>query len=284
MDILEDLRHWVGPFTLVFGSGEPFMEPALFPICYRASSLGVATTCISNGTLIDAKMARRICSSGLKSLHLSLDGMRERTHDAGRGVPGTYKKLMEAIRVLQDCADRPLIKISTIIAGHNLLELEDLVAWTAAQQLSGIAFQPLRPKKETEWRKFWPKNPLEAARVIDRLVALKRNGYPILNTEATLEGMKRYFYDPDAKYPEFVCRSYTQLEIGNEGDVYFCLNMDPIGNLRRQSLREILKSRMSRERFGEILDCKKPCILLNCNSQRGLMQRGSEFMRRLAPI
>lgn len=276
---LRGLRRWAGPFALGFRSGEPLMEPDFLPLVAEASALGVMTTCVSNGTLVTEDMARRLKASGLDSLLFSLDGMHPETHDLSRGVPGTHAKVLEAIARLQRLPGAPVLKINSIVAGHNLEELESLVRWTVDRGLGGISLQPLRAAG-ADWQALWPKDPGRAAEVLDRLIVLKRAGAPILNPTAQLEAMKAYFRDPAGEFPDVsVCGAYTNLNIMGDGTVYFCTYKAPVGNLRVQSIAEIWNSGPALERREEILTCKKSCILLNCHYRPGLSDRVRDFSR-----
>lgn len=280
LGLLRTLRRWAGPFALGFRSGEPLLSPMIFPILKGASSLGVLTNFVSHGALIDERMAERIRASGLNVLVLSLDGFRPETHDASRGVPGTHAKVLRAVRLLKAGPGAPLLKLNTIVAGHNLGELEEIVRWAASQGLAGVNFQALRAFGG-DWRSLWPKDLSEVRRTLDRLIALKREGYPVLNPEPQLEFMKRYFADPAASYPGLTCGTYTQLNVRYDGEAYCCAYKSSIGNLRDRSPEAVWGSVESRERMREILGCKKDCILLNCNFKPGLLTRAGEFARHL---
>jgi len=279
--LVDELYAWMGPFSLGFVSGEPLIEKSLFPIIRKASGLGIQTHCVSNGTLIDEAMARRIASSGLKHLALSLDGFRAGTHDRSRGVAGTFAKVRTALRRLKAAGPTPALYLSTIIAGHNLSELEDLVFWAASEGLAAISFQPLEPDGD-QWESLWPKDIPQACEAIERLIRLKRLGYPIENSETQLRAMQRYYMDSSAPYPDLLCGTYRRLWIRDDGFVYMCNHKEPIGNVRSQGFPAIWHSAASRSRLREILDCKKPCILQNCYYQPRMREQALDWWRLAA--
>ncbi|MBI4422943.1 MAG: radical SAM protein [Elusimicrobia bacterium] len=279
--LLRELRRWIGPFQLSFSRGETLLDAGTLAIVREAAGLGVMTTCVSNGTLIDPEMALRLRDSRLGTLVLSIDGMSAATHDYGRGAPGTHAKACEAARAVRGTQGGPAVRVSAIVAGHNLEELEALVRWTAGEGLEGVHFQALQ-RDGHAWRRLWPRDRTRLDAALDRLVALKRAGSAILNSEAQLEAMRGYFRDPDAPHPELLCNTFTRLSVGARGDVSFCTFKEPIGNVREQGIGAIWGSAAARERFEDILGCKKSCLLLNCNFRPSLRSSAEALWRHMA--
>lgn len=277
---LRAIRRLTGPAVLSFGSGEPLLYRHITPLIAQAAAYGMHTICVSNGTPVDEALAERLCAARLRVLHLSLDGLRPRTHDLSRGVPGAHAKVLAAVRRLRGRSGAPSLKLNTIVMGHNLGELEGLVRWAAGEGLGGVVFQAMECWGDA-WRTLWPPDPASVGRVLDRLIALRREGWPVLNAPAQLEAMKRYYADPAGAYPDLTCGTFTRLTLRDNGDVHLCSFKDSVGNIRRRSIGDIWRSRLAGERVREILDCKKACLLLNCHFRSGLAQRVGEFSRLL---
>src|SRR4030095_5226186 len=99
----------------------------------------------------------------------------------------------------------------------------------------------------------WPQDPHRAAKVVERLISLKRQGVPIANSYAQLEAMAPYFLDPaafrltvqnhSAHEARRLCSALTNLEVRAGGDVFTCARMEPIGNVMDQPIRQIWESR-----------------------------------------
>ena len=155
------------------------------------------------------------------------------------------------------------MKCSTLVAGHNLEELGDLVRWAADKGMAGVSFQALRPLGD-DWAKLWP----EAARTRKALMelrSLKSNGWPVLNSDGQLLAMIRYFEDPQLGFPEEICGTYAHWNVKADGSVRTCSYKEAIGNIRTAPPEVIWASVTSRARFDEVLGCKKACLLLNCH-------------------
>jgi MoaA/NifB/PqqE/SkfB family radical SAM enzyme len=157
-------------------------------------------------------------------------------------------------------------QIQTTIAGHNLSELADLVRLARDLGLSGIRFQAMMARGE-HWRELWPKDAEAAVRALDGLLALQAAGAAILSPPSQLEAMKPYFRDPSAGLPELSCRSAATFAVDRKGAAYLCRVMEPVGDVRLSSPRDVWRGPLVGGRRAEVLSCHKPCVLLNCHFQ-----------------
>ncbi len=84
-------------FQINFGGGEPFLKEGLLELVRFCKSKNFKTNIATNGYLINKEMSKKIADSGLDSLIISLDSLKEETHDYLRGVKGVYQKVMDTI-------------------------------------------------------------------------------------------------------------------------------------------------------------------------------------------
>lgn len=278
--ILRELRECAGRCRVTFTTGEPLIDATVLDKVEAAERLGLYTYLTTNGTLIDRSMADRIRASRLRLLGLSLDGVRAGTHDAGRGVPGTHAKVMEALRLLRDQGSLGLrLRLMTVIAAHNLDELGPLARLAEEQGLEGILFLPLQHSGGS-WRKFWPRDSSRVRLALDELARMRRQGAPILNTREHLGLMSLYYEDPGRAYPRLLCRSGSKLIVLNDGKARLCRYGEVVGDLHRNSVREVWESGRVRRAIREIAACKKPCILNPCHFRRPIPDRIAQLLRR----
>jgi MoaA/NifB/PqqE/SkfB family radical SAM enzyme len=122
-----------------------------------------------------------------------------------------------------------------------------------------VLFQPIVQTYNTDedaaWYKqaeTWPSDTEKAATSVERLVALKREGASIANSQADLESMIAYFRQPDAwrvatqahaaDQARF-CAALTTLQFQANGDVTVCSAVPPVGNVKQTPIRQIWKQR-----------------------------------------
>jgi radical SAM protein with 4Fe4S-binding SPASM domain len=284
------LKEWLGPFRLILGSrGEAFMEEEIFELVKFASKIDIITSVTSNGFLIDKTMAEKIVSSGLNHLVISLDGIDEKTHDWVRGVQGSFQRVQRAIELLNKDRGGMSLLINSIIMEQNLDQLVDLVKLVSEKGLDGIFFLQLESKfhygKEAfsnDWFKdneLWPKDLRKVKEVLDRLISLKKEGYCINNSFDQLEMFKSYFSDPSIMLKKDCFVGIQNLTIDADGNVYLCINFDPVGNIFEKKPKDIWNSPEARKRREEIKRCRAHCRVSACYYRKNFLEKFEQFLK-----
>ena len=88
---------------LIFSGGEPLTRKDLFDIANRCRELGIITYLSTNGLYVGQKNAKKILDT-FNYVGISIDGS-EKTHDHFRGLDGSFKMSMEAVRLLNSYHD-----------------------------------------------------------------------------------------------------------------------------------------------------------------------------------
>ena len=122
--LLDDIANW-GIKLLIFDGGEPLCRDDFFDVAGYASSKGLRVVIGSNGTLIDADVAKQLKSSGIMAVQISIDGANAQTHDWFRGEEGTFSKALEGARA---CRETGLaFQFGMTIRRSNLDEIPDML-------------------------------------------------------------------------------------------------------------------------------------------------------------
>ncbi|MCX7003414.1 MAG: radical SAM protein [bacterium] len=87
--------------SLSFTGGEPLLVPHLAELVRHAKQAGLRVNLITNGTLVDEGMARRLAQAGLDSAQVSLEGVTAATHDALVAMPGAFARAVAAVKHLR---------------------------------------------------------------------------------------------------------------------------------------------------------------------------------------
>ncbi len=87
--------------SLSFTGGEPLLVPHLAELVRHAKQTGLRVNLITNGTLVDEGMARRLAQAGLDSAQVSLEGVTAATHDALVAMPGAFARAVAAVQHLR---------------------------------------------------------------------------------------------------------------------------------------------------------------------------------------
>jgi MoaA/NifB/PqqE/SkfB family radical SAM enzyme len=281
--VLAKLKAWLGPFNLTFTGGEPFLRQDILDIFRFAADNGILTGVVSNGSLIDKTLARKIVASGLDCLTLSLNSLVPEIHNKTRGTNGAFNEVMTALDNMKD-RDGMRLVLSCTIMKDNVEGLPDVIEFAKARGLYGVNFQPIMPattlpvfNKEGKTVKFSVGSPYRNLlqqeensgidQVFERLVAMKERGYPILNSTQHLKQIAKYLQEPTS--PEILAETckvgIRNLNIDPFGNVRLCSIMDAVGNVADDSPAEIWRSMNAGQQRTDIRTCDKVCRLMFCN-------------------
>jgi heme b synthase len=132
---LVDQLAAVGKPVFVLSGGEPLFRPDILEIARYATDKGLPVALATNGTMIDDALAQQIVDAGVKRVSISFDGADAPTHDAFRGIPGSFEAAINGFRALRR-AGMP-VQINTTVAKHNQEQLEQVL--TLAKDLDAVA-------------------------------------------------------------------------------------------------------------------------------------------------
>ncbi len=283
--VITELREWIGPYRVQLAGGETFMRKDILEIVRHASDNDVLTGIVSNGTIIDQKIAKEIVDSGLGYIHISVDGMRPETHDELRGIKGLYARTMEGIEHMIHASEGSglAISIATVINRKNVKELKELLAFTEKKGLNGIVFNPIGPTTDSEvdWYKksdLWFNDYTEIDNALNELIELKKSGAKILNPVEHFIDMKSYFRKPYLDSNRNCMVGVTNLSITCEGNVHTCYKMPALGNVREKNIKDMWDSDHSRELRKKIKQCDIHCSPGNFVYRRSLFAEIRRFL------
>jgi MoaA/NifB/PqqE/SkfB family radical SAM enzyme len=200
-------------------TAEPLLRADLPKILSHAKSLGLTTSLITNGSLL-RKRAKEL--TDLDLLSVSVDGIK--SYKELRGID--LQDVLDGIRAAQQAGHEVLM--NCVISGKNAGELEDLVA--LAESLGcWISFEPMHESPGID-EKVWKTLRIESIpayeQAIDRLIELKKNGAPIINSVTYLKMVR------DLE-PQFRCHaSEIILHVAADGSIGCCrVHPKPLGNV-----------------------------------------------------
>ena len=112
--------------VFVLTGGDPLKRPDLFELIAHARHRGVRVSLTPSATpLLTEERVRQLQQAGLARLAVSVDGALPETHDAFRGLAGSWARTMDAVQWAND-AGLP-VQINTTFSRRNIGEMEALV-------------------------------------------------------------------------------------------------------------------------------------------------------------
>ncbi|MFH1408860.1 MAG: radical SAM protein [Nanoarchaeota archaeon] len=215
--------------------GEPLTYPFVYDLIHLASKKGMITQLMTNGSLLNNEVIKKLCSAGLNMLAISIDHWNDKIMDDYRQIPGLSAKIGGMAKELKktDLIIQAGIGINT----YNINDLEK----TARHAIS-IGFDELYfcwPVKSTgSTYKLGNKN-YDVTQISDEQISdaiqvvlgLKRTfGHKIAHKYEHLRDMLKYYKKSNQKC---TCKGGQNLfYLDNHLDVYRCMTLpDKLGSI-----------------------------------------------------
>ena len=113
--------------VFVLTGGDPIKRPDLFELIGHARKVGVRVSLTPSATpLLTREIVFRLKEAGLARLAVSMDGACAATHDAFRGLSGSFARTLDAVRWANE-AGLP-VQINTTFSRRNIGEIDAIVA------------------------------------------------------------------------------------------------------------------------------------------------------------
>lgn len=135
----------------ITGGGEPLMSDLMPRVMEEIKEGGLEGYLTTNGTLLTENVIGTMVENNWDYINISLDGPDASTHDALRGRPGTFGKVIENIKNLQERKKKtgnelPIITINTVWSSKNNEKLPEVIDLCEQLGLHGFNLQPMRIK------------------------------------------------------------------------------------------------------------------------------------------
>ena len=280
--LLSSLRKF-GTKQVVMSGGEALLNPNFFRLCELLRQEKIKITLLSTGLTIKRNAEALI--ENVDEIIVSLDG-DEKTHDSIRNIPGAFNKLKEGIQQLR------LLDMNYKISGRTVIHRLNFKKWPAIVDaakeigLNGISFLPADVSSHAFNREILWDQPKqgqillteqelpEMQLIIEQLVQENRHAFNthfIAESPEKIQKIHDYyaaFYGLNP-FPYKKCNApWVSTVVEADGTVRPCFFHEPLGNIRKDSLSNILNSKESIH-FRKTLDmdandtCKKCVCYLN---------------------
>ncbi len=133
---LEDFRNLSVKWVVLSG-GEPLMHSNLFPFCARLKSLGIRTTLLSTGLLLERDAA--LIVEHVDDVIVSLDGPAH-IHDRIRRIPGAFVSLSRGVQALHRLRPEFPVSARSTVQRENFRYLRETARAAKGIGLLGISF------------------------------------------------------------------------------------------------------------------------------------------------
>jgi MoaA/NifB/PqqE/SkfB family radical SAM enzyme len=279
---LLDLADFIGPgYHVEFSGGEPYLKKGFLDLIQFCHDRGVRWGVTTNGSAFSSrKVVDATLAAKPMNVNISIDSHRPDVHDYSRGIEGSLDRIVSGIAQLRSSGraaglDFPII-VKPVVHRLNFRDMPKMVAWIQETGATAINFQPVDRWSPETYNELWIDDPRDRADMLavrDELIALKRKGAPIMNSELILRAWDDHFLSKPAADEYRPCRvGMRNYFIRPDGAVEVCWYYKPIGNVRTSAAREIWHGAEARQRRQETVACDSLC-LFTCLSQKTLTDK-----------
>ncbi len=251
-NIIDDIAKTYKPILVLTG-GEPLYRDDIFDIASHAVSRGLRVALATNGTLIDATIAKKIKDAGILRVAISIDGGDANVHDSFRGLPGSFDAALNGLRQVQNAGVE--IQINSTIAKHNVHQVADIFNLALGMKANAvhyfmlvpvgcgvmIADSEMLPAQQYEDVLNWMYDQFRAHKEIELKATCAPHYYRIIRQRAKQDGIKLSFETHGMAAMTKGCLAGSAVAfISRLGVVQPCGYL-PVaaGNLRKQTFEEV---------------------------------------------
>lgn len=242
---------------------EPLLRKDLPQIMAHAKKLGMITSMVTNGKLLYERAEEL---KDVDYLSVSVDGVKSYKEIRNMDFETLLKGLNKAIEVRKLQNKKNPILMNCVLTGKNLDDIETLILLAKKLEVK-ISFEPVHKVsgiEEEVWNEIGIHDMEKFRSTVDRIIELKEEGYPIINSKTYL-GMVR-----DGKM-DYNCRaSGIIMNVTHDGTLETCrVQNEPLGNVIWDGFESVWKN--SEERRKEIVKDCKGCLFFGY-TENSLMQ------------
>lgn len=135
LQLIDQLTEFPTPPKLILTGGDPFKRKDIFELVQHAAKRFLDVSITPSATrLVTRRAIRRLRSAGISRMAISIDGADARTHDARRGVVGSYYRSLQILAEAR-AAGIPT-QVNTTITPANVAQIDRIADLLAREQVA----------------------------------------------------------------------------------------------------------------------------------------------------
>ena len=240
----------LGARKIIILGGEPTLYPDILDMIRFIRKQDLEAEMFTNGTGITEDFAKQLYDNDVR-VALKMNSFDENHQDMLTGKKGSYNSIKQALQNLKKVgypSDEKFLAVSTVICRHNINELITMWQWLRDQKIVPY-FEIITPQENAKHNKWLYVNPKELYDIFTRISEIDR----------TMYGQD---WDPQPPLVGNRClRHQFSCLVTSTGNVMPCVGVSiPIGNIRKQQLRNIIKdSEVLSDLKNHLNTIKGPC-------------------------
>lgn len=227
--------------------GEPLVREDLCDVMrYATDELGFHWGMTTNGILLNDSNIERLKKANMETISISIDGLEE-THDAFRGVEGSYRAIISNIKKLKEANFVKHLQVTTVFHKKNIQEMAELYDVMLSLGLNSWRLASIDPIGRAIENDNLLLNGKEIKQILDFIKVKKKNKK--LELIYGCPGFLGLDYEKEVRNSYFYCRTGISVaSILYNGDLFVCPNVP-----RR---KELIQGNIKTDNFKDVWDKK----------------------------
>lgn len=264
-DIIDQIKNFGGKAVTFTGGGEPLCNPHTMDAVTYAGGLGLDIGFITNGFALDKEKSRTIAEN-CTWVRVSLDAGTEDYYPVTHGLNGEVfnkvkENIAELVRIKKETG-------SSVTIGAGFLTFtemtDDMLNFVELSRSLGVDYAQFRPLlKRTQDEEINEKSDRRIIRNLEQANSFSSKDFKVLCSVSKYEKLR----SGTGKRSYSVCHGHHfAAVIASDKKMYLCCHMRGIskyriGDLRKNSLKEIWQSEKRKKIYGSInfKDCPLLC-------------------------
>lgn len=221
LQIAEDMK--ANEILVNVTGGEPLMRKDLCEVMQYATDLGFHWGMTTNGMLFNEETIAKLKEAKLETVSISIDGL-EKTHDEFRGVPGSYRTIVDNISKLQKADFLNVIQVTTVFHKGNIDQLEAIYQEMKKLGIDSWRLVSIDPIGRAQEQEDILLDGADTKKILDFILQHKKG-----ETMELIYGCPSFLgleYEPEVRNGFFYCRAGINVaSILHNGDLFVCPNV-----------------------------------------------------------
>ncbi|MBL7022218.1 radical SAM protein [Patescibacteria group bacterium] len=232
---------------LAVTGGEPLLRNDIFEVMKYANNLGFNWGMVTNGFLVNEDIVRKMKDSGMSSIVVSIDGIKE-THDNFRRMPKSFDKAINAVKIIKKANFVTDLQITTSVHRKNFSELKEMYQTFLPLGIDSWRVINVDSIGRADENKDILLKPGELKRLLT-FIKEKRKKHKDVDIKYGCTGFLGHGLEKKVRDHYFFCNTgITSASILYNGDIFVCPNVP------RQP--ELIQGNVRKDRFSDIWNNK----------------------------
>lgn len=243
--------------SVIFSGGEPLLREEIYDMISFCCENWMVPIILTNGTLLPETW-ERLGEAGLRYVIISMDSVNSEIYEKHRGIAFSKAEegISSAVKMMEKYPGTE-VHVSAVLEKDNFDSYFDLVDYMNARNIK-VQISPLHDHFHID-NAVLDDERRTITEFTEKMLEYKKNGGLIASSEQFIEHLPAFFCDKKKIPDVFSCKvGYSSLFVDALMNARCCWSqeLEPVGNIRDNSLSEIWNGEKMRNSRKLMLKCQ----------------------------